>query len=77
VQHADPIREVEHHVHVMLDQDDRQLPLARHLPDDRHGGRRILRREPLRGLVEQQQLGLPGDGHGDLEQALRRRICGM
>ena len=70
MEHADPVGEVEHHVHVVLDQDDRQLPLARDLPDDPNGGRRVVGGESLRGLVEQQQLRLLGDGHRDLQQPL-------
>src|SRR4029077_1013889 len=39
-------------------------------PDDRDGGHRVLRRQPLGGLVEQQERGLLGDRHRDLEPAL-------
>src|SRR5206468_1657852 len=49
---------------------DRQAPLARELPDHLHGRSRVLRREPLCRLVEQEQLRLLRHRHGDLEQAL-------
>src|SRR5262249_41257984 len=58
MEHADPIGEVEDDVHVVLDEDDRQPSLARDLTDGRDGGRGILGRQALRGLVEQQQRGL-------------------
>ena len=64
------VGQIEDHVHVVLDEDDREPAIAGDLADHRDGGRGVLRREPLRGLVEQEQLRLLGEGHGDLEQAL-------
>ena len=70
VQHADPIGEVEHHVHVVLDEEDRQPALARDPPDDVDGRRGVFRRQALRRLVEQQKGGLLRHRHRDLEQTL-------
>src|SRR5262245_14258213 len=66
VEHADPLGEIEHDVHVVLDEENRELPLAGDVTDDGHGSSRVLRREPLGRLVEKEQLRLLCDGHGDL-----------
>jgi len=82
VEHADPVREIEDDIHVVLDEEDGEPLPARDLPDDRDGGQRVLRRQTLGRLVEKEERGLLGDGHRDLEEALvavrqcRRRLCG-
>ena len=70
VEHADPVREVEDDVHVVFDEHDGEMPLPRDLADDADGGRGVLRREPLRRLVEQQELRLLRHRHRDLQEAL-------
>src|SRR5512144_511182 len=64
VQHGDPLGEVERDVHVVLDHHDRDITgyacnQAEHVAP-------LLDGEPREGLVQQQDLGVLGQGHGDL-----------
>src|SRR5499426_767250 len=67
-QYRDPLREAEHDVHVVLDDEDRDVGRQRveHLQDPL----RFERRHAGRGLVEQQHLGLEPERDGDFDQAL-------
>src|SRR2546425_10216838 len=67
MQHGDALGEVEGHVHVVLDHDDRHR--ARDGGDQPQDVAPFLDREPGEGLVEPQDPGILGERHGDLDAA--------
>jgi hypothetical protein len=67
MQHGDAVRDRHHHAHVVLDDDERDR--GRETPQELRGLARLLRRHAGGGLVEQQELGLRGERHGDLDEA--------
>ena len=67
MQHGDAVRDRHHHAHVVLDDDERHR--GRQAAQEGRGLACLLRRHPGGGLVEQQELGLGGERHGDLDEA--------
>src|ERR1700693_2823063 len=61
----DPGTVLEHHVHVVLDDDGRDPPRPHHLRDAVHDRRLLAGADAAGGLVEEEELGLErvGDGH--------------
>ncbi len=67
VQHRDPLGEVEGHVHVVLDHDDRHV--ARNARDQPQHVAPLVDRQPGEGLVEEQYSWILGQRHGHLDAA--------
>ena len=67
IEHHQAVRQVHHHAHVVLDHDDRHAQLLVEVDDV--AGHVLLLLEVHAGhrLVEQDQLGLQGDGAGKLD----------
>ena len=70
MQNGDVVRQLEHHLHVVLDQEHAQVSGAQHRLEDLHRPVGLLQRQPLRRFVEHQQPRLLRDGHGDFQQPL-------
>ena len=66
--HGHPVGDGEHEIHVVLDQQHRML--ARQALEQGGHALRFLRAHAGQRLVEQQDLGVAGERHGDLELAL-------
>ena len=62
------IGDVEHHVHVVLDQEDREIRIELH--EELRHLRRLARRQSGRRLVEQQDVRIAGEPEHDLKLAL-------
>ena len=58
IEHGDPLGNVHHHRHVVLDQDDRRAPLPVHLEDEAGHVLFFFLVHAAHRLVEQQQLGV-------------------
>ena len=69
MQHGDVVGELEHHFHVVLDQERAQVPFRQHILEDLYRARGLLDRQALGRLVAS-VAGLLRDRHGDFEQAL-------
>ena len=67
MEHGDALGEVERHVHVVLDHDDGDV--TGDGADEAEDVATLLDREPGERLVEQQDPGLLGQRHGDLDPA--------
>ena len=70
MQDGDVVGELEHHFHVVLDQQHAQIAFRQHVLEDLHGPAGLLDRQALGRLVQHQQARLLRDRHRDLEQAL-------
>ena len=68
MQHRNFVGDVEHHVHVVLDQQDRELGIELHQKLGHLG--RFARRQAGGGLVEQQDFRIAGEAEHDFELAL-------
>src|SRR4029079_19110836 len=68
VQHGNGVSKVEHHVHVMLDQEDRELRIEPH--QELGHLDRLAGRKSRGGLVEQQDFRIAGKTEHDFELAL-------
>src|SRR5438874_7134997 len=71
VQHGDLLRDGENDLHVVLGEQQRQAALARDAIDQADRLPRLAGRHAGRGLVEQQDVGLEGQGQAQLELLLR------
>src|SRR5215211_1347217 len=80
VEHGDPVGDVHHDLHVVFDQEDRQVAFFSQLLHERGEAGRLLRVHPRGGLVQQQQGGVGREGPGYLDPPLvavgqvRRRL---
>ena len=70
VEHRDPLGDAHDELHVVLDEQDRELQVVPHLADEADELERLLRVHPGGGLVQEQELGLGGERTGDLEPPL-------
>ena len=70
VEHGDPVADAHDHLHVVLDQQDGQAQTLAKLADEVGQLARLLRVHAGGRLVEQEELGLGGQGPGDLEPSL-------
>src|SRR6266702_690667 len=71
VEHDDPIGELHHRLHDVLDDHQGDAPLP-HLAEERHDLLQLHRREPGHRLVQHEEPRLGGERHGDLEALLVR-----
>jgi hypothetical protein len=70
MQNRDVVSELEHHFHVVLDQQHAEIPGNEHALENLHRAIGLLQREALGRLVEHEQPRLLRDRHGHFEQAL-------
>src|SRR5690606_35728658 len=70
LQHRNAVRDVEHDVHLVLDQQDGQLGRAPDAFDDFHDAGHVLAGNPGGGLIQQQDLGLRAEGDAQVQLAL-------
>jgi hypothetical protein len=70
MQHGDPVRETEHHLHVMFHQQHGQVTIRQQGGERIDGLRRFLHRQALRRLIQQQQARLLRQAHRNFQQAL-------
>ena len=70
MEHADPLGDREHHVHVVFGEEQREATLASDALDQRDGLARLRGRHPRRRLVEEEQVGLTGQREPQLELLL-------
>src|SRR5204863_1058548 len=68
MQHGNRVSKVEHHVHVMLDQEDRELGVELHQELGHFDG--FARRQSRGGLVQKQDLGIARKPKHNLQLAL-------
>src|SRR5216684_6347416 len=64
----DPRAVLEDHVHVVLDDHGGDPPRPHHRGDDVHDGRLLAGADAARRLVEEEELGAEGVGHGHVQQ---------
>jgi hypothetical protein len=70
VEHRHALRDAHHDLHVVLDQEDRQVLLVSQAPDQRREVPRLVRVHACRGLVEQEQPRSERERAGHLEPPL-------
>jgi len=70
IQHLDPLTDVHHQPHLVLDQDDCQIELLADPLDEFHQLHNLIRVDARRGFVEQQQLGFGRHRPRDLQPPL-------
>src|ERR671917_718581 len=70
IQHGYPVGDAHDHPHLVLDEEDGDPPLLPQPPDELREARGLLRVHPRRRLVEEEQLGLRGQGARYLEAPL-------
>src|SRR6266849_10774723 len=71
VEHGHPVRDVHHDPHVVLDQDDGRAPFLVDVEDEAGHVFLLLVVAPSHGLVEEQDLGVEGEGSPELHALLK------
>ena len=70
MQHGDPLRQAEHDLHIVLDEEHGHAAFGEEPGQGLDRLRRLLHRKPLRRLIEQQELRVLGQCHRDFKEPL-------